>query len=97
MLTELWGVVPDMCRELTPEKNALLIQQLLIEKVVRLVCLTEGIKASIGDLFDARTDLFWCKGMTIAQEMLIFTSTIDEYRLTIQIEAVVGRSNGIVF
>ena len=46
-----------MCRELAPEKDALFVEQLLVEQVVRLVGLTEGIEACIANLLDTRTDL----------------------------------------
>ena len=42
-----------MGRELTPEKNTLLVEQLLVEQVMWLMSLAEGIEASMTDLFDA--------------------------------------------
>ena len=60
---ELMGVVPDVCRELAPEEDALLVAQLLVEQMVWLVCLAEGIEAGIGNLLHARANLFGRESM----------------------------------
>ena len=57
------GVVPDVCRELAPEEDALLVAQLLVEQMVWLVCLAEGIEAGIGNLLHARANLFGRESM----------------------------------
>ncbi len=63
ILAEPGSVVPDMCRELAPEEDALFVAQLLIEQMVRLVCFAQGVKAGIGHLLHARANLFGCKSM----------------------------------
>ena len=43
-----------------------------------LMGLTKGIKPCIAYLLDARTYLFWGKSVTIAQEVFVFASAVDE-------------------
>ena len=75
-----------MCRELAPEKDSLFVKQLLIEQVMRLMGLAEGIEASIANLLDTRTDLLRRECMTVAQEMFVFAGSVDEGRLSVQEE-----------
>ena len=83
-----------MCRELAPEKDALFVEQLLVEQVVRLVGLTEGIEACIANLLDTRANLFRRKGVAITQEMLVFAGAIDEDWLFVEKESrISGRTS----
>ena len=52
-----------MGRELAPEEDALFVEQLLVEQVVRLVGLTESVEACVGDLLHTRADLLGGEGM----------------------------------
>ena len=88
-VAELGGVVPDVCRILAPEEHALLVEQLLIEQVVGLVGLAEGIEAGISDLLHAGADLLWGKGVALAQQVLILAGAVDEHGLSVEVEAVV--------
>ena len=86
---ELRCVVPDMSGKLAPEENALFVAQLLIEQVVRLMRLAQGIEARICYLFDAGANLFRREGMALAEDMFILTSAIDEDGGAVEVKAVV--------
>ena len=80
-----------MCRELTPEEHALLVEELLIEQVVRLVGFAEGIEADIADLLHARANLFGAESMALPQQVFVFAGSVDEDRGAVEVEAVVAR------
>ncbi len=90
-VAELGGVVPDMGRELAPEQDALLVEQLLVEQVVGLVSLAEGVEAGVAYLLDARTNLFGREGMALAQQVFVLAGAVDEDRRAVEVEAMVGR------
>ena len=78
-----------MCRELTPEQNALLIQQLLIIEIMWLMSLTEGIETCLAHHLDTRGNLLVREGMTLTEEVLVIAGSVDEYRTAIEIESAV--------
>ena len=75
-----------MCRKLAPEKDSLLVEQLLIEQVMGLMSLAEGIEAGICNLLDTGADLLWRESMAVAQEMFVFAGSIDESRSSVEEE-----------
>ncbi len=79
-----------MCRELRPEEYAFLVPILLIAKIVRLMCIAHRVEAGILDLLDTRLNLFVGEGMRSAKLVLIFTDSVDKYRLAVDKEAPVA-------
>ena len=80
-----------MCRELTPEEHALLVEELLIEQVVRLVGFAEGVEAGIADLLHARANLFGAESVAVTKNVFVFAGSVDEDRGAVEVEAVVAR------
>ena len=78
-----------MCRELTPEQYALLIQQLLVIEIMWLMSLTEGIKTCLTHHLDTGGNLLVREGMTLTEEVLVITGSVDENRTAIEIESAV--------
>ena len=89
VLTESGCIIPYMCRELTPEQHALLIQQLLVIEIMWLMCLTEGIKTCLTHHLDTGGNLLVREGMTLTEEVLVIAGSVDENRTAIEIESAV--------
>ena len=79
-----------MCRELRPPEDAVLVDDLLVEKVVGLVGIAEGIEACGHHLLHARLYLLIGEGVALAEEVLVFTHTVDVFRFAVEIEAFVA-------
>ena len=90
VVAELVGVVPDVGGELAPEEDALFVAQLLIEQMMGLVSLAQGVESGIGDLLHARANLLGCEGVAGTQQVLILAGAVDEYGAAVEVEAVVG-------
>ena len=80
-----------MGRELAPEEDALLVEELLIEQVVGLVGLAEGIEARVGNLLHTRADLLRRESMAVTKEVLVFAGAIDEDGGAVETETVITR------
>ena len=52
--------------------------------------LAESIETSITNLLHSAPDLFWCKSVTITQDVLVFAGAIDKDGLAVQVEAVIA-------
>ena len=78
-----------MCRELTPEQHALLIQQLLVIEIMWLMCLTEGIETCLTHHLDTGGNLLVREGMTLTEKVLVIAGSVDENRTAIEIESAV--------
>ena len=52
--------------------------------------LAESIESGIGDLLHARAYLFGGESVTLPQQMLVFTSAVDEDGSAVEIETMIG-------
>ena len=77
-------IIPDMCRELTPEQHTLFVEKLLIKEVMGLVGFTESVEAGMANLLHPRPNLLVAEGMTATQQVLVLTGSIDEEGLVVQ-------------
>ena len=78
-----------MCRELTPEQYALLIQQLLVIEIMWLMSLTEGIETCLTHHLDTGGNLLVREGMPLTEEVLVIAGSVDENRTANEIESAV--------
>ena len=90
VITEFRRIIPYMCRELRPENNSILVPVILIRQIMRLVSITESIKASCFYLLYTRSNLFTGKSMRLSELMFVFTNTVNKNRFTIQSESLVA-------
>ena len=89
-LLELWRVIPYMCRELRPPQYAVLVDYLLVEQVVWLVCVAEGVEARGHHLLHPRLYLLVAEGVALSEQVFILTHAVDELRFAVEIEAFVA-------
>ena len=54
-----------------------------------LMCLTEGIETCLAHHLDTRGNLLVREGMTLTEEVLVITGSVDENRTAIEIESAV--------
>ncbi len=64
----------------------MLVPIFLIIQMMRLVSVSESIKAGIKHLFHTGFHLFGAKSMALPQEMFIFTGSVQKHRFAVQKE-----------
>ena len=83
-------IIPDMCRELRPEQDPLLIPIRLIIEMMGLMGISECIKAGSPYLFGAGSHLLTTECVALPELMFIFAYPIDKNRSTVQKETSVS-------
>ena len=86
---ELGRVIPYMGRELGPPQYSFLVYQVFITQVVGLVGVTESVESGAFHFLYSGVNLRVGKGVALSELVLVLAHSVDEYWLSVQVEAVV--------